>query len=286
MEFRHPPIPLDMTANVAASWGFLAFTAVSFVATLAWAIRIAARSRDWLPLTLMAGGALCGFLEPLGDIMGATFYPLNTPLLVFELFGRHIPLFVFVGESMFFATAVYYAYRFFVTGMSPARLMGIFVIFSLFDAAMEMTVIQFGVMTYYGSNPVLIFGLPLYSVVQNGALAVVGGWTVLAALPHLAGKSRLLLVPLVPLSFGLQAFITTWPMYWGLNSGASHSTLVVLGLIATAANLALPIYCIYSRLARSYRPGPASNAGSIKRRKVSRSSVVPATSMLESGTSA
>lgn len=28
MEFKHPPVPLDMTANVAVSWGFLAFTAV------------------------------------------------------------------------------------------------------------------------------------------------------------------------------------------------------------------------------------------------------------------
>ncbi|WP_236746550.1 hypothetical protein [Mycobacteroides abscessus] len=50
-----------MTANVAVSWGFLAFTAVSFIATLAWALRMGMRSRDWLPLILMAGGALCGF---------------------------------------------------------------------------------------------------------------------------------------------------------------------------------------------------------------------------------
>ncbi|WP_239001726.1 MULTISPECIES: hypothetical protein [unclassified Mycobacteroides] len=253
MEFQHPTIPIEMATNVAASWGFLAFTVVSFIATLVWALRLGVRSNNWLPLILMAGGALCGFLEPLGDILGATFYPLNTPLLVFELFGRHTPLYVFVGESMFFATAVYYAYRFLVTGMGVARLLVIIVVFSLFDAAMEMTAIHFHVMTYYGDNPTLILGLPLYALIQNGALAVVGGWAVLIAIPRLAGLQRLLLIPLVPIAFALQAFIATWPMYLGLNSGASRSVLLLLGLVVSITNAALPLLCIYSRTARTYR---------------------------------
>ncbi|OHT85353.1 hypothetical protein BKG68_13985 [Mycobacteroides saopaulense] len=248
-----------MSANVAASWGFLAFTAVSFVATLVWAVRLGLRSQDWLPLTLMGGGALCGFLEPFGDILGATFYPLNTPLLVFELFGRHIPLYVFVGESMFFATAVYYAYRFLVTGVGVARLLIIIVIFSLFDAGMEMTAIHFDVMTYYGDNPTLVLGLPLYVLIQNGALAVVGGWAVLIAIPHLTGKQRLLLALLVPIAFGLQAFIATWPMYLALNTSASRSALLLWGIVVTITNAALPILCIYSRTARQYR---SSSSGS------------------------
>ncbi|MEU9808523.1 hypothetical protein [Mycobacterium sp. NPDC050853] len=273
MQFQHPPIPIEMTANVAASWGFLAFTVVSFVATFAWAVRLGVRSKDWLPLILMTGGALCGFLEPFGDILGATFYPLNTPLLVFELFGRHIPLYVFVGESMFFATAVYYAYRFLVTGLGVARLLVIIVVFSLFDAAMEMTAIHFDVMTYYGDNPTLVLGLPLYVLIQNGALAVVGGWAVLIAMPHLAGRQRLLLIPLVPIAFGLQAFIATWPMYLALNTGASRSTLLLLGIAVTITNAALPLLCIYSRSARQHRitstthetPVTAAQAQSVSR---------------------
>lgn len=253
MQLQHPPIPIDMTANVAASEGFLAFTVVAFIATLAWAVRLGMRSRDWLPLILMGGGALCGFLEPLGDILGATFYPLNTPLLVFELFGRHIPLYVFVGESMFFATAVYYAYRFMATGMSVVRLLLIVVVFSLFDAAMEMTAIHFDVMTYYGNNPTLVLGLPPYVLIQNGALAVVGGWAVSIALPRLSGMRRILLIPLVPMAFGLQAFIGTWPMYLALNTGASRATLLLMGVLVTIMNAALPLLCIYSRSARRHR---------------------------------
>lgn len=272
MQFQHPPVPVEMSANVTASWGFLAFTLVSFVATLMWAVRLGVRSRDWLPLILMGGGALCGFLEPLGDILGATFYPLNTPLLVFELFGRHIPLYVFVGESMFFTTAVYYAYRFLATGMSVARLMIIIVVFSLFDAAMEMTAIHFHVMTYYGNNPTLVLGLPLYALIQNGALAVVGGWAILIAMPHLAGMQRMLLIPLIPIAFGLQAFIATWPMYLALNAGASRSTLLLVGALVTVTNAALPLLCIYSRSVRQYRtsaskatPVPAESAHSLSR---------------------
>lgn len=90
-----------------------------------------------------------------------------------------------------------------------------------------MTISQFHVMTYYGDNPTLIFGLPLYALVQNGALALVGGWTILVAAPRLPGMRKLFLALLVPLSFGLQAFITTWPMYLGLNTGASRSSLFI-----------------------------------------------------------
>lgn len=251
--FHHPHVPTDMVANQTASLIFLGFTALSFVGVLTWATRHFLRTHDKLPLILMVGGALCGFLEPGGDILGATFYPLNTPLLAFEAFGRHIPLYVFVGESMFFASAVYIAYQFLLSGMPTRKLVAIIVAFSAFDAAMEMTCVHFHVMTYYGNNPLLILGLPLYAIVQNGALAVVGGWTILALEPKLRGRRAWWLAPIVPIGFGLQAFVATWPMYLGLNSEFSRPTMLLLGLVATALNLSLPLWCIYSPPARKYR---------------------------------
>jgi hypothetical protein len=251
--FHHPTIPYDMVADPTASLAFLGFTAVSFAGVLVWASLHFTRTRDKLPFVLMLGGALCGFQEPVGDILGATFYPLNTPLLVFDAFGRHIPLYVFVGESMFFASALYIAYRFLAIGMPARKLLGVIAAFSAFDALMEMTCIHFHVMTYYGNNPVLVLGLPLYSIVQNGALAVVGGWILLALVPRLSGRRVWWLALIIPFGFGLQAWLTTWPMYLGLNSGFSQATMLALGLTATALNIALPFWCIYSPLARRYR---------------------------------
>ncbi|MGH8195670.1 MAG: hypothetical protein ACREQ8_14915 [Woeseiaceae bacterium] len=251
--FEHPPIPTHLLANQTASWIFLAFTAVAFAATLLWALRRAIVSADRLPLILLAGGVLCGFLEPMGDILGATYYPTNTPLLVWEMFGRQIPLFVFVGEGMFFATAVYGAYRLYLAGTSIQKLISFMLLFSAFDAAMEMTSIHFNVMTYYGNNPVLVLGLPLYSIVQNGALAIVLGWIVLILSSKLKGEQAVWIAPLIPLAFGLQALVTTWPMYLGLNSEFSTTTMLALGLLATAANLALPLYVLNSRRVRDLR---------------------------------
>ena len=252
--FQHPRVPTEMVADQTASLIFLAFTALSFLGVLTWATRHYLRTQDKLPLILMVGGALCGFLEPFGDLLGATFYPLNTPLLVFEAFGRQVPLYVFVGESMFFASAVYIAYRFLRSGMPTRKLLTIIVAFSMFDAAMEMTCIHFHVMTYYGNNPLLVLGLPLYAIVQNGALAVVGGWTILVLEPKFQGRRRAWwLAPVVPISFGLQAFVATWPMYLGLNSDFSRPTMLALGLVSTALNLALPLLCIYSPQAAAAR---------------------------------
>ena len=256
--FQHPRIPTEMFADPTASLIFLGFTVASFVGVLIWATKYFTRTQELLPIILLVGGALCGFLEPIGDILGATFYPLNTPLLVFDALGRHIPLFVFIGESMFFASAVYIAYTFLRDGMAAPKLLAIIAAFSVFDAAMEMTCIHFNVMTYYGNNPVLILGLPLYSIVQNGALAVVGGWIVLVLEPKLQGGRAWWLAPAIPIGFGAQAFVTTWPMYLGLNADFSRSTMLWLGLLATALNVALPLWCIYSPVAARYRNIAAS----------------------------
>ena len=62
-----------------------------------------------------------------------------------------------------------------------------------------------------------------------------------------------LIIPVIPVAFGLQAFLATWPMYLGLNRDLSRPTMLVLGLVVTATNLALPLYCANSRLAQTYR---------------------------------
>lgn len=249
-----PPVPSDLVANGTAAWAFTWFTLISFALVAIWALHAGFRKRNWLPLALLAGGTMCGFLEPGADVFGLTYYPANTPLLVFEGFDRQIPVFVFLGEGMFFATAVYGAYRLLLAGTPVKRLLWFMALFSLFDAVMEMFLIHFGVMTYYGNNPSRILGLPLYAIVQNGALALVLGWVVLALAPQLRGWRHPAWILIVPSAFAAQAIAATWPMYGGLNSAFPTPVMWALTVLVTATNLALPLYVIHTPIARAYRP--------------------------------
>ncbi|WP_071289491.1 hypothetical protein [Mycolicibacterium llatzerense] len=241
--FHHPDIPADLKASTAASLAFLAFTAVSFLLALLWAVRHAKRDGNWMPLSLLAGGFLLGFCEPIGDLMGATFYP-EQPLRVLNILNRQIPLYVFVGESMFVASGVYLGYRLLAERASVLRLWGVVALFALFDSAMEMTLAHFNVMNYYGHNPVLILGLPAYSVIQNGALVVAGGWFLLLFRPLLHGKGVLLAVPLCLQGFVVLVGLGTWPMYLALNTGQGHAALLTAGIVSVVLNAAITWYFV------------------------------------------
>lgn len=248
-----PEPPVAMAANQAAAWVFTGFCAVLAVVVLGWSAWMAVRRRDGLPLTLMAGGAMCGLLEPSGDILGLTWHPSDTPLIAFTLLGRHIPAYVPIGEAMFFALGGYGAYRLFLQGRPVRSVVILMAAFSAFDAAMEMLATQFGVFTYYGDNPSRIFGLPLYALVQNGGLAIVIGWVALVIAPHLRGIRWLAAPLVVPGAFAAYVIACTWPVYLALNAQAPGAVVLPIAIGCAGLNFALPYVLLKTSVVDRFR---------------------------------
>lgn len=232
--------PLGLSPVRGAAWGFTFFSVAMFVAVGIWGAWMLIRRRDAVPLALLLGGAMCGLVEPIGDIIGLTWYPRSDPLIVYTAWGRSIPSWVPLGEGMFFALAGYGAYRLMLAGRPVKTLLLWWLCFSVFDSAMEMFATHEHAWVYYGHNPSRILGLPLYAIVQNGGVAIVTGWVALVAAPHLRGRRWAAMLLIVPCAFLGQAVVCTWPVYTALNSDASSVVFWPIAVLATAINFALP----------------------------------------------
>ncbi|MEV0341438.1 hypothetical protein AB0H49_20645 [Nocardia sp. NPDC050713] len=234
-----PAPPVEMEANLTAAWAFTGFCLGMFVLVSIWALWMAAARREWIPIALLAGGALCGFGEPLGDILGLTWYPVDTPLIAFTWLGRVIPLYVPLGEAMFIALGGYGVYKMLQLGTPPKRLLGIMAAFALLDAVMEIAAAQSGVYVYYGNNPSLIFGLPAYVIIQNGGMSIVVGWAAYFATRN-SPKMALALPFAIPCLYGAYAFGCTWMVYTAINADAPTYISAPLVVVSLVTNFTVP----------------------------------------------
>ena len=234
-----PRQPVEMSANLPAAWAFTVFCLGMFFLVSIWALWIATSRKEWVPVALLVGGALCGFCEPLGDILGLTWYPTNTPLIAFTWLGRVIPLYVPLGEAMFIALGGYGVYRLLQIGTPRKRMLGIMAGFAVLDAVMEIAAAQSGVYVYYGNNPSLIFGLPAYVIIQNGGMAIVVGWTAHMATRH-SSKMTLALPFAIPCLYGAYAIGCTWMVYTAINADAPVYISAPLVIVSLVTNFTVP----------------------------------------------
>src|ERR1700736_3435903 len=85
------PSPGDFIASLPAqvTFFFVAAQAVVIFA-LPWAIRAAVRSRNYVPLLVIASGLICSLLEPMLDLLGHLHWAQNL-LPAFTNFGISVP---------------------------------------------------------------------------------------------------------------------------------------------------------------------------------------------------
>jgi hypothetical protein len=207
---------------------------------------LAWRERTWLWIVLLPAGALCFLMEPIGDLLGATWYPPNSTLVFVEILGRPMPLYLLLTYAAYFPLGFWLCYRVLARGPSTRRMLGLWIAGALVNCAVEITFTQTGAHLYYGDNPVRIFGLPLYSIIQNGAFPILGGAVLLYARHNLRGVRSLWLLLIYPLGFLGFAVAATWPMYLALNTQAGPVLTWIAAVAAVTINLLLAAGILFS----------------------------------------
>src|ERR1700722_12368975 len=98
-------------------WGVLVVAAATY------AIYLAVRNRDVLPVAVCVGALICAFNEPIYDTLGKLVYARTPPSYVaFTTFGRSIPWAVVIGYLPWVGLVPYLLYRQMVKGISRIRL--------------------------------------------------------------------------------------------------------------------------------------------------------------------
>ncbi|WP_423488121.1 hypothetical protein [Mycobacteroides sp. PCS013] len=251
--FLAPPTELQ----VASTWASLAVigTAILLTITAILGVFVTKRTRSPMFILVLLGAIVFPtIVEPLGDIIGATWYPKNHKYIVGEFFGRPMPLFVFlfyVAGIPIITCSIYALMR---AGASAKLLIGMWALLAIPEIAAEMIATKLNVMHYYGNN--VIFGIPASSIVQNGGFMIVIGWLMLALHPggKRAGLWRWTLTPFVaPFGLMIYAIAATGGSYLLIHTQTYGPALWITTAGSVLLNIALPLLLIYNPIVTRIR---------------------------------
>ncbi|MCX2930698.1 hypothetical protein ORI20_10445 [Mycobacterium sp. CVI_P3] len=255
----YPVPPGDLSAPHFWSLLFTVVCAGFFVAAVVWVIRLALRG-EMLGVVFLVGGLCMGLLEPYLDYLGLLWFAQDNVAVAVNLFGRHIPLYVVLGYSFFFGLQAYIIYRAIHVGKGPRFFLYAFALSWVFDAALQITGAQLGLYQYYGQQPFLLMGAPMWWYTIDATLQLTAGLIFFLLRYRLVGWGQLLVIPMLPgLYAGLNGALG-WPVFTALNSnftpavnGNGSWLLVYLGGVATIVLAALLVWLVLGEISRAQR---------------------------------
>jgi hypothetical protein len=172
-----PPRSAVMPASLQTV--LLVATVLAALAVAGWAVVRLVRFHDPIPLFVAVGTQIAAPYEALGDAMLHVYYPEIGQIGWLESFGRRIPLFV---QLLYLPYIVPFVAGF--TAAARARLSRaawwrLWVGTLVATAAMEVLVLAFGkAWIYYGEQPAVVLGLPLWVTLTNVTFLFAIGSTV------------------------------------------------------------------------------------------------------------
>ncbi|SIK94878.1 Uncharacterised protein [Mycobacteroides abscessus subsp. abscessus] len=249
------PPPADLQVASAWAWFVVIVTAILLATTVILGAYVTKKTRSpMFILTLVGAIAFPLFVEPIGDIIGATWYPSNHLYIVGEFFGRPMPLFVFLFYLAGIPLITCSMYAMMRAGASPKLIIGMWALLAIPEITGEIIAAHINVMNYYGNN--VILGVPASSIVQNGGFMVVIGWLMVALHPE--GKPTTLwrwaLTPFVaPFGLMIYAIAATGGSYMLIHTQTYGPPLWATTAGSVLLNIALPLLLIYNPVLTNVR---------------------------------
>jgi hypothetical protein len=216
-------------------WGVLAAAAVAF------AVWLAMRDRDILPIAACAGALVCGLNEPIFDVLAKLVYA-HSPYLAYTAFGRQIPWTVVLGYVPWVGLVPYLLFRMMASGVSRSRLHLIAGGLLASVAGVEfLNVVWLHAWKYYGQSP--------WRGVLGGGIVQMAAMPMLCALLYYlfagglpAWRRAVLGVVFPAVTLPMVFAGTSWPLYFvnhasvsGAVAWAAAAVTVVFSLAAVGA---------------------------------------------------
>jgi hypothetical protein len=242
------PAPPPLVSDVSP-WLLLGVFGAIVVAAVAWAISLAVKERDFLPIACCAGALVASFNEPIYDILGKIVYAENNPM-AFNAFGRAIPWFLVIGYLPWVGLAPYVVYKKMEAGISRRTLhiaAGLLfvsvVIIETFGNLLHLWL-------YYGEAPMKF----LVVAPQQVALPLLGGF-LLYALAGQASGWRRPAIGFVVAAVALPIVYAgaSWPVYVALYSNLPAALDWLLSVVMLGLCVAMGVAATF--LAEKWRAG-------------------------------
>jgi hypothetical protein len=242
------PDPPALVSPVNPLIMLLVFGATA-VAAFGYAVVVAFRRRDPLPVAACFGAMACALNEPIYDILGKIVYARNHAM-AFSAFGRDIPWFLVIGYIAWVGLLPYLISRAMAVGMSRGRLHLIAVAGVLSVVLVEVLNLWLKAWEYYGEAPLKFFG----GVAAMAGVPVVGGFVIYAVGDRLRGWRRALAGFVIPTLVLPMVFASTgWPLYIALYSNLPK--ILDYAAVVLLCALIVATVCATTAIAQRWREG-------------------------------
>ena len=255
-----PGAPVDMTVSGTMEAAFTIVCGLPAVLVLVLTARAMIKDRNFVMPVFLLGGIIGMFVEPILDYMGGVWWPFEGSWQAFNLLGVNVPLLVVLVYPWLLGGQGYWAYRSFERGITTRRLWQLVAIFAVNDIVLETIGIKLlGVYSYFGTQPLNFWGLPLWYVPCNAIGPVVAGALAYVLRRRLTGIRVLAAAPLFPMGYlGTYAAIG-FPVWISLNSGWAMPAATVAGLATFGLGYLLVLLVAEITRTGSEAPAPVAD---------------------------
>lgn len=206
------------------------------------------RRNDWVPVFAFVGGGLAVFYEPLGDILVSVLYPIHGQIGWIDVMGRKVPLFIGVLYFWYMSVPAIYFLRQLEHGLSAATLWRNYALVIAIAIGIEIFGVSLDAWVYYGSQPYVVFGVPLWAPFTYGGFVVTICVGLHAMATNLDRRHHWLIVPAIPMFMGgghcilalpaaLAMFTTDTPLWIWLGATVSIALSLLLVYVVSL------VYC-------------------------------------------
>jgi hypothetical protein len=203
------------------------------------AFRELRRGKGPIFLWCLLGGFIAVLWEPIVDVLGQCWLPSRDQhWIAFTLLNRHIPLMMPFVYSWFVGGQAYLFYRLFQRGITRQRLFQLWGLVFLVNICLETPGILTNVYTYYGKQPMDIWGFPLWWGFVNPLMPMIAAVLIFKLKPHMTARwLALATIAISPSADGVANAFAAWPVIAALNTDVGYvgtwiASFMTLGLAA------------------------------------------------------
>jgi hypothetical protein len=218
-----PQPPLGFKASSAQDVFSIAQIAVCG-GMFAFAIREVLRGKGAIFLYCLIGGAIAVVWEPIVDVLGQCWLPSRGQHWeAFTILGRHVPLMMPFVYSWFVGGQGYLFYRIYERGIDRHRLLQLWGVVFVVNILLESPGVIADVYTYYGKQPLNLWGFPLWWGFVNPLMPMIAGAMIYKLRPHVSGAwLGPAVIAIIPMADGVANAAAGWPVFVALNTNVGY----------------------------------------------------------------
>jgi len=222
--------PIEMLANHGAEQAALMVMATLWAAALLFALWHWMKSgRPVVLLMFLAGGCMM-LMEPMVDTVAGCWFPRDS-IILYSAWGRPIPLWVCLTYFAYFGLGAAILWTMMSRGITRFQLWAFFLGEAAADIVLEATLLNLDVYTYYGHQPLMVAGFPLWWAAVNALVSVMAAFVTLLLARGLDGWRLVAIVPALLSTSAATNAAAGWPSWFAINSDIGLPATQICGIV-------------------------------------------------------